>query len=931
MTNEQVSWPAFFCLLTLTASHACGNPGDSSIHDTATSHANVFPGESWVTRTPEQVQLDPERLDQLAARLGGRGCVIRHGYVVKSWGDQSERRDWLSSAKPVLSTLLFFAIEEGLVRSVDQPIADFGWELSEKDRTMTFRHLGAMTSGYARPEIPGAAWSYNDYAIQLYQKTLFDKVFKEDAKVEAERPTRLGGLHLQDGLKFSDKRRISASVRDFARIAWFWFNKGNWNGKQLLPKHYFDEYMVPQVAKDLPNTQQADTNDYLDIKTYGGGSDHFAKCGPGIYGFNWWFNSTGGQHPDTLTWPDAPADTIMSCGHGGNNTAIIPSLGLVLVCASGDWNDLNGGDPNSKINQSLKLLAASATYQKTATVRDEAMFIKWLPASFSFDGPELSESGTPNPFTDFRLEVTFQKGDRAVVVPGYFTADGNAAETSADAGHVWRANFLPDEAGDWTYKVSFRQGTGIATSPSVTDGEPVAFDGQSGSFHVEPADSNAPGFYRKGLLRYVGERYLRFAETNELFLKGGADSPENLLAFADIDQTPPTHKYEPHAADWKAGDPTWQNGKGKNLIGALNYLASQKMNSVYFLTMNVKGDGKDVWPWTSKDERERFDCSKLDQWEIVFRHMDRVGLMMHLVHQEQENDQLLDQGELGPHRRLYYRELIARFAHHPALVWNLGEENTNTTEQQKAFAKYIRDLDPWDHPQVIHTFPSQIEKVYAPLVGDPNLEGPSFQFGKAARTHGETVRWLAAAEAAGRPWFACIDEIGPASICLPPDIQDPEHPHEVREALWGNLIAGGSGAEWIVAYDTWPRLPAKHLDIACENWRPWENMWNLTAIAMDFFHQHLPFDQMKSHDELIDKDSGWCLAKPGEVYCVYLFGDQHTQLDLPAGSFTVSWFNPWTGGELQVGATLNGPGRQSIGNPPSDASKDWVALVLRKP
>ena len=90
------------------------------------------------------------------------------------------------------------------------------------------------------------------------------------------------------------------------------------------------------------------------------------------------------------------------------------------------------------------------------------------------------------------------------------------------------------------------------------------------------------------------------------------------------------------------------------------------------------------------------------------------------------------------------------------------------------------------------------------------------------------------------------------------------------------------------------------LDIACENWRPWENMWNLTAIALDFFHQHLPFDQMKSHDELIDKKIGWCLAKPGEVYCVYLFGDQQTQLELPTGSFTVSWFNPWTGGELQA-------------------------------
>ena len=172
--------------------------------------------------------------------------MIKDGYVVKSWGDQAQVTDVLSSAKPVLSTLLFFAIEEGLVKSVDQPIGDFGWELKEKDRGMTFRHLGAMSSGYARPEAPGEAWAYNDYAIQLYQKTLFDKVFKEDAKAAAEHPKRLGALGFEDGLRFSDKRRISASVRDFARIAWFWANDGNWGGKQVLPEALLRR--VPQAA-----------------------------------------------------------------------------------------------------------------------------------------------------------------------------------------------------------------------------------------------------------------------------------------------------------------------------------------------------------------------------------------------------------------------------------------------------------------------------------------------------------------------------------------------------------------------------------------------------------------------------------------------------------------------------------------------------------
>ena len=44
--------------------------------------------------------------------------------------------------------------------------------------------------------------------------------------------------------------------------------------------------------------------------------------------------------------------------------------------------------------------------------------------------------------------------------------------------------------------------------------------------------------------------------------------------------------------------------------------------------MNVRGDGRDVWPYTGPDERCRFDVSKLDQWEVVFDHMDRHGMML---------------------------------------------------------------------------------------------------------------------------------------------------------------------------------------------------------------------------------------------------------------------------------------------------------------
>jgi CubicO group peptidase (beta-lactamase class C family) len=298
--------------------------------------------------------------EEIAASLGGQGCIVVDGNLVHAWGDQAARVDWTSAAKPVLSTLLFFAIEEGLVASADQPIAEFGWNLHQKDQGITFRHLGAMTSGYARPEAPGAAWAYNDYAIQLYQQTLFDKVFKREPHVVAEAPHRLGALNLQDGLQWRDtNRRLRASVRDYARIAQFWLQNGRWEATQVLPARYFEEFMKPQTPADLPHTTPAPTDDYLGIGTYGGGSDHFTKYGAGTYGFNWWFNAHGRLHPDTLTWPDAPPDTVMAIGASGNCAALFPSLNALLVCAKGDWGKLEAGHADSKMNRVLAHAAAA--------------------------------------------------------------------------------------------------------------------------------------------------------------------------------------------------------------------------------------------------------------------------------------------------------------------------------------------------------------------------------------------------------------------------------------------------------------------------------------------------------------------------------------------------------------------------------------------
>ena len=47
---------------------------------------------------------------------------------------------------------------------------------------------------------------------------------------------------------------------------------------------------------------------------------------------------------------------------------------------------------------------------------------KWHKITLDFAGPETSEAATPNPFTDYRLDVAFKNERSQYVVPGYYAA-----------------------------------------------------------------------------------------------------------------------------------------------------------------------------------------------------------------------------------------------------------------------------------------------------------------------------------------------------------------------------------------------------------------------------------------------------------------------------------------------------------------------------
>jgi len=328
----------------------------------------VWPGQHWGIEAPARVGLSLTNLEALSRHVGGRGCVVRHGRMVFTWGDQARSSDVASAFKPLLSTLLFMAVQEKRLGNVDARVADFEPRLRElnggKDAGITWRHLAMQTSGYGLAERPGEAYSYNDYALTLYYDTLTVKVLGTNG-TEVLR-TRLGEpLQFEDRYTFNafgpDNRpgRLALSCRDFARFGLLILREGQWQGKQLVPAESVRLAVNSPLAPDFPRTSGVEAP-MLPGQRSMGGKRNITPVGPGYYSFNWWLNRTNaaGQR----LFADAPPDAFAASGHGGMRVLfLVPSQDLI-VC----WNDsriedhdTSPGNPATKMNQAVRLIRDS--------------------------------------------------------------------------------------------------------------------------------------------------------------------------------------------------------------------------------------------------------------------------------------------------------------------------------------------------------------------------------------------------------------------------------------------------------------------------------------------------------------------------------------------------------------------------------------------
>jgi len=222
--------------------------------------------------------------------------VIQDGKILyENYFNDTQRDSIVTSfsvAKSFDSALIGIAIQEGYIRSVDDPITDYLPELAERDPRfdeITIRHLLLMASGLEYVEfrslllnsddilttyfpdqrkislenthiidLPGVYYQYNKYHPQLLgmilERTTGMSVTEYmQARIWNPLGMEFGGSWSIDG-KASDFEKMESGLNaraiDFAKFGVLFLNGGSWQGNQVISKAWVDESTAPLLPQN---------------------------------------------------------------------------------------------------------------------------------------------------------------------------------------------------------------------------------------------------------------------------------------------------------------------------------------------------------------------------------------------------------------------------------------------------------------------------------------------------------------------------------------------------------------------------------------------------------------------------------------------------------------------------------------------------------
>lgn len=275
-------------------------------------------------------------------RGGPAGVILKNGYIVAQWGDLERVDMTFSVTKSYLSTTTGLALDEGLIKNVQDQVSEYVWDGTFEgahNSQITWDHLLTQSSDWSgnlfgmqdwadRPPAeggidewknrrlltPGTNFEYNDvrvnilaYALlQVWRKPL-PLVLKEKIMdpIGATSTWRWYGYENSfvtiDGLNMQSVSGgghsgggIFINTLDHARFGLLFLRKGKWNEQQLISKTWVQHIQQPSTANES-------------------------------YGYMWWLNRGEGK------WEGVDESVYYAAGFGGNFIVIDEAHDLVVV------------------------------------------------------------------------------------------------------------------------------------------------------------------------------------------------------------------------------------------------------------------------------------------------------------------------------------------------------------------------------------------------------------------------------------------------------------------------------------------------------------------------------------------------------------------------------------------------------------------------
>lgn len=308
--------------------------------------AGTVPGLSQYETPPLDQPLGPFK-----PRGGPAGVILKSGRIAAQWGDVNRTDMTFSIAKSYLSVLAGVAVTEGLIKNIDDCVANYvdnDLYAGAHNGAITWRHLLQQTSEWEgtlfdKPDLvdrnrqvgpgsdnsrkgqhrdlqtPGTFWEYNDVRVNLLSLSLLHLFNKPLPDVLSEKiMTPIGatndwrwlgydnswvdinGVSMQSvpgGTHWGGGMQIGSL--DHARFALLIHNDGVWNGTRIITQGWCKDLHAPCEINDG-------------------------------YGFLWWLNTGEREYPDT------PTTSYAAVGAGTNIIWIDPDHDIIVVAR---WMD----------------------------------------------------------------------------------------------------------------------------------------------------------------------------------------------------------------------------------------------------------------------------------------------------------------------------------------------------------------------------------------------------------------------------------------------------------------------------------------------------------------------------------------------------------------------------------------------------------------